>query len=273
MSGESTADTPVELRNPHAGGPFLLVCEHASSHIPDSYGGLGLDAAARSSHIAWDPGALAVADEMARLLDAPLVASRVSRLLYDCNRPPEAPSAVPEESEIYRIPGNRGLPEEARRARAELYYFPFRAALAGAVEAHAARAGGRAGLPAIVTVHSFTPVYRGVARQVEIGILHDEDARLAEAMLAAAAQAQTGLVVRRNEPYGPRDGVTHTLREHALPRGLANVMIEIRNDLIASGHDARAMAGRLAGWLETALAACRRQAGGEAEEAAPWARQ
>lgn len=256
-------DAPVvDLRNPHAGGPFLLVCEHASNRIPEIHGDLGLDAAARSSHIAWDPGALAVAQEMARLLDAPLVAGGVSRLLYDCNRPPEAPSAVPQESEVYRIPGNQGLSEAALRARAELYYFPFRAALAGAVEAHAARVGGRAGAgaPAIVTVHSFTPVYRGVARQVEIGILHDEDARLADAMLAAAA-GRTGLVVRRNEPYGPQDGVTHTLREHTLPRGLLNVMIEVRNDLIASEHDAHAMAATLAGWLETALAACRQVEG------------
>ncbi len=248
MSGAQVADTPVDVLNPRGAGRALIVCEHASNFVPPAYRDLGLDRAALTAHIAWDPGALAVAEEMARLLDAPLVASRVSRLLYDCNRPPEAPSAVPEESEIYRIPGNAGLSPTDRARRAELFYFPFRAALAGAIEAHTARAGP----PALVTVHSFTPVYRGVARAVEVGILHDDDARLADAMLAAA-QGDAGIVVRRNEPYGPQDGVTHTLREHALPRGLANVMIEVRNDLLSTDDACRAMARRLAGWLDAAL--------------------
>jgi len=260
------ANSPVELRNPGGSGPFLLVCEHASNAIPAEYGSLGLDAAALQSHVAWDPGALAVADEMAALLDAPLVAGRVSRLLYDCNRPPQEASAVPAASEVYRIPGNEGLSDSERRKRAELFYFPFRSALAGAVAAHA----GRFGPPALVTVHSFTPVYHGAPRAVEIGILHDDDARLADAVLAEAG-AHSGFVVRRNEPYGPQDGVTHTLREHALPRGLANVMIEIRNDLIASRESVNAMAGRLAVWLVSALKAL-----GHAHaerEAASWARR
>lgn len=271
MSGTQMADSPVDVLNPQGAGRVVLVCEHASSFVPASYDGLGLDPAALRAHIAWDPGALAVAQELARLLDAPLVASRVSRLLYDCNRPPEAPSAVPEESEIYRIPGNAGLSAEERRRRAERFYFPFRDALAAAIDAHTARAGP----PAVVTVHSFTPVYRGAARAVEIGILHDEDARLADAMLDAAhgvGCGATDVVVRRNEPYGPEDGVTHTLREHALPRGLANVMIEIRNDLIASDDDARAMARRLAGWLNAALDAVG-GAPAEAGEGAAWARR
>lgn len=254
MAIAGKADAPVEVRNETGGGPFLLVCEHASNFIPPDYGTLGLDAAALQSHIAWDPGALPVAGELSRLLDAPLVAARISRLVYDCNRPPEAPSAMPEESEIYRIPGNAGLTPEARAARAESIYFPFRDTLARTIDSHEARDGA----PAIVTLHSFTPVWRGVARAVEIGILHDDDSRLADAMLAIADEGDKGgggLVVRRNEPYGPRDGVTHTLREHALPRGLPNVMIEIRNDLIRTPADARTMAGRLAGWLDAARVA------------------
>lgn len=261
MVNARKADAPVEVRNESGDGPFLLVCEHASNVIPAEYDALGLDAAALRSHIAWDPGALAVADELARLLDAPLVAARVSRLVYDCNRPPEAPSAMPEESEIYRIPGNAGLTHEARRARADAVYFPFRDTLARTIDGH--------GAPAIVTIHSFTPVWRGVSRAVEIGILHDDDSRLADAMLAIADEGGDGggLVVRRNEPYGPEDGVTHTLREHAMPRGLANVMIEVRNDLIATDADARAMAARLAGWLKAAEAALARVALAGAEGA------
>ena len=104
----------------------------------------------------------------------------------------------------------------------------------------------------LVTVHSFTPVYKGQTRAVEIGILHDVDARLADAVLQVAA----GYNVQRNAPYGPADGVTHTLRRHALPRRLLNVMLEVRNDLIATSEDCAEMAETLVDWLTRARALC-----------------
>jgi predicted N-formylglutamate amidohydrolase len=263
MNGAHEKASPVHLENEAGAGAFLIVCEHASNAIPAEYGTLGLDSEALQSHIAWDPGALPVARAMSAMLDAPLVAQRFSRLLYDCNRPPHEASAVPAVSEIHRVPGNEGLDDDARRKRAERFYHPFRVALADAIDARLAP-------PAIVTIHSFTPVYHGVSRTVEIGILHDEDSRLADAVLSAAGDGD-GHVVRRNEPYGPQDGVTHTLREHALPRGLLNVMIEIRNDLIGDAGSQMAMSERLAGWLNGALAAM--TAGASGKEAATWARR
>jgi predicted N-formylglutamate amidohydrolase len=245
MSEARGAESWVEVRNRQGGGKCLIVCEHASRHIPAEYGNLGLAADALSSHIAWDPGAIEVAAALSALIDAPLVAQGASRLLYDCNRPPHEPSAIPAVSEVFRIPGNEGLSDADKRERAQRFYFPFRAALAAEIAA-------RPQAPVLVTVHSFTPVYNGVARDVEIGILHDADARLADAVLAAAGDGG-GFVVRRNEPYGPQDGVTHTLREHALPRGLLNVMIEIRNDLIDRPESRDAIAARLAAWLNAAL--------------------
>ncbi|WP_428686412.1 N-formylglutamate amidohydrolase [Roseibium sp.] len=217
------ADASVSIVNSQSRSPIVLVCEHASHHIPEAYSGLGLEADAARSHAAWDPGADGVAREMSRLLNAPLVRSNVSRLVYDCNRPPHSPTAICETSEIYDVPGNRNLTPEARAHRVETVYRPFRAALR---ETLASRKQG-----VLVTVHSFTPVYHGRKREVELGILHDRDTRLADAMLAGATR-HTDLVARRNEPYAPRDGVTHTLAEHALPRGWPNVMLEIRNDLI-----------------------------------------
>lgn len=229
---------------------LLLVCEHASNFIPEQYGDLGLDAEQRVSHIAWDPGALPVALALSARFDAALIAQRVSRLVYDCNRPPEADSAIPAVSEIHAIPGNANLPEAERRARVETVYEPFRAALAGFLDSRVA-AGRR---PAVVTIHSFTPVYCGRRRDVEIGILHDRDARLADAILARAA-AGAPYALRRNEPYGPQDGVTHTLREHAVARGLPNVMIEIRNDLLAGAPGQQDIAQWLWSNIGEALAA------------------
>ncbi len=224
-----------------ASAGFVIACEHASHHIPDEFAGLGLAPEARRAHVAWDPGAKAVAAGLAERLGAPLVAATVSRLVYDINRPPEAPDAIPETSEVFEIPGNRGLSAAQKAARAARIHAPFHAALARLLAA--------APEAALVTMHSFTPVWFGKPRAVELGILHDADPRLADAVLAAAPH---GIDARRNEPYGPEHGVTHTLRLHAIPEGRPNVMIEIRNDLIADEAGQRRFADLLAAALRSA---------------------
>ncbi|MDV4144339.1 N-formylglutamate amidohydrolase [Shimia sp. FJ5] len=218
-------DTPVIIFNGSGTSDIVLVCEHASQHIPARYGGLGLTKDAANSHAAWDPGAYGVARELSAILDAPLVASAVSRLVYDCNRPPESDTAIREVSEIYDIPGNRDLTKEQRAERIDTVYRPFEKAVSEMLDQ---RASG-----VLVTVHSFTPVFHGQPRQVQLGILNDEDTALADKMLDLAHD-HTSLKVARNEPYGPEDGVTHTLKHHALPRKWLNVMLEYRNDMIAT---------------------------------------
>lgn len=244
---------PLVLR-PNADTGLVLVCEHASHHFPSTFGALGLPQHLLDSHIAWDPGALAVATEMSQMLGAPLLASRVSRLLYDCNRPPEAQDAMAEHSEVHDIPGNQKLSREDRQLRINAIYRPFEQTLTALLNAQSTP-------PALVTVHSFTPVYRQQRREVEIGVLHDEDSRLADALLQIAGE-HLSCDVRRNAPYGPEDGVTHTLKTHALPRGCPNVMLEIRNDLIASPELQTVMAKRLCAWLQAAIARVRPTATG-----------
>ena len=234
---------PVEVVNPQGAAKILLVCEHASNRIPRALGSLGLGPAALESHIAWDPGAAAVARGLAERLDAALVLQRFSRLVQDCNRAVDAEDAMPARSEAFDVPGNRDLSAAARRARSAAVYDPFHAQIGALLDR------GRAA--ALVTVHSFVPSYLGRPRKVELGILHDSDARLADSLLAQTADCEFDL--RRNEPYGPEQGVTHTLARHAIPRGLLNVMIEIRSDLIADRNSQSAMAERLAGWLARAL--------------------
>lgn len=243
-----SVENVVEILNAEGGGPVLLVCEHASNHIPAAYDGLGLDRNARASHAAWDPGAEALARLLSRALDAPLVAARVSRLVYDCNRAPGDPSAMPEQSEAIIVPGNRGLDAAARAARAGAVYEPFSAALAGVITRRRAVAAPFA----LVTIHSFSPTWFGTPRAVEIGILHDTDTRLADAMLAEAPAHRR---VLRNAPYGPEDGVTHTLCQHGLANNLPNVMIEARNDLIASAAGQQGIAAEILAMLRPALAA------------------
>ncbi|WP_435138311.1 N-formylglutamate amidohydrolase [Pseudopelagicola sp. nBUS_19] len=233
----------VLSENPVSKSSFIVVCEHASNHIPASFAALGLSQEARVSHVAWDPGAMDVSTRLAKKLDANLIASAVSRLIYDCNRPPFAKDAMPERSEIFDVPGNKNLTQGDRDARTEIFYCPFKSALKFAID--------RVASPILITVHTFTPIYNGIARSVEIGILHDSDARLADAMLQVAA-THTDFNVQRNAPYGPEHGVTHTLKQHAIKDGHLNVMLEIRNDLVETPEQQDAMVNLLSAWINDA---------------------
>ncbi|MDZ7603280.1 MAG: N-formylglutamate amidohydrolase [Hoeflea sp.] len=236
------------IRRPGGASEVVLVCEHASKTMPKALGTLGLDPAALESHIAWDIGAMGVAERLSDLLDATLISQRFSRLVYDCNRPPESADAYPERSEVFDVPGNRGLDQAERSRRAAALYVPFHQAVDTIIDERLAE--GRD--VALVTVHSFTPVYFGRPRDGFLGILHDEDSVLADAMLDAAAAARR-VRVSRSYTYGPQDGVTHTLKRHGLTRQIANVMLEIRNDLI-SGEDGQiAWAAQIAGLLRVSL--------------------
>jgi predicted N-formylglutamate amidohydrolase len=218
----------VRITNPGGKGRFVFTCDHASNMLPPEFGTLGLPEAELSRHIAWDPGALPVARRLAEMLDAVLVETCVSRLVLDCNRPLDAPDLIPSVSETTVIPGNADLSEVEREARIARCWRPFHDAVDSVVVRRLA-AGQETW---IVSVHSFTPVYKGVARPWQIGIIHDEDARLA-APLIAALKAGGDLTVGVNEPYSPADRVYFTLEKHARPRGLPCAMLEIRNDEIA----------------------------------------
>lgn len=243
-SDHGGSETAVSVINAEGTGAALLLCEHASAYIPGRYGDLGLRPEWRQSHAAWDPGALALARMLSTELDSPLVAGRVSRLVYDINRPPEAEGAMPVRSEIVDIPGNANLTPAQKAERVETVYRPFCKAVDRLLSARPR---------AVVTVHSFTPVYHGTTRETEIGILHDSDNRLADIMLAQPTEEDRR--VDRNKPYGPEDGVTHSLKLHGISRGLPNVMIEVRNDLLTTLEDVQAIATELLAMLRPALAA------------------
>lgn len=246
---------PPVIENAGGKGRVVLVCEHASNHFPAVWGDLGLDAAQRSAHIAWDPGALALARGLSARLDAALVHAPVSRLVYDLNRAPDMAGAMAKRSEIHDIPGNQALTPADRADRVAAVYLPFHAGLRALLMDRLAR-----GLdPVLVTIHSFTPVYFGKPRQVEFGVIADEDDRLPRAILAAAHR-QTRLNCALNEPYSAKDDVTHMLRVQATPYGLPNAMLEIRNDLLASDDACQGMADLLAPVINMGVAEIQKQA-------------
>ena len=237
---------PVRVTNPDGRGPCIILCDHASNHVPPAYGTLGLSPVELNKHIAWDPGALGVSEVMSRLLDAPLAQSCVSRLIIDCNRPLDAPDLVPALSEATTIHANENLDEAARQERIALSHQPYHAAIEALV-----RRRKEAGLPepVFVAVHSYTPVYRGVERPWHIGIIHDTYDEVAVPLIAGL-QALDRYIVGVNEPYSPADRVYYTLERHASAHGLPAVMIEIRNDLITTAREETAWGEMLASLLK-----------------------
>ncbi len=243
---------PVEIVNPDGRGPLALICEHAGRAVPAALGDLGIAAEAFDRHIAWDVGAAGVARRLSALLDAPLALQPYSRLVVDCNRPFDAPDAIPAVSDGTAIPANAGLPDAARRARFDAIHAPFHAAVGGMLDR-------RAGPTALVMIHSFTPRLRteGVARPWALGVLHFRDDRLARALMAEALRLRPGLSAAFNEPYGCDDLSDYAAPVHGEGRGLPYALLEIRNDLIADASGQADWAGFLAEALTAAVAACR----------------
>ncbi len=238
---EEAETGPVRVFNRAAAGPFVLLCDHASNHVPPGYGTLGLPQSELTRHIAWDPGAAPVSRLMAERLDAVLVESAISRLIIDCNRPLDAPDLMPATSETTVIPANVAVAGDERARRIALAHAPFHDTIETIVADRLA-----AGRPTmIVSVHSFTPVYRGVPRPWHVGLIHDGDERLSAPMIAALA-AIDGVTVGDNEPYAPADRVYYSLERHARSHELPCVMIEIRNDEIGDAAGQELWAGRLA---------------------------
>jgi predicted N-formylglutamate amidohydrolase len=227
---------------------LLFVCDHASNALPKTYGTLGLDPHAFETHIASDIGAAQMTRVLARTFGAPAILARWSRLLIDLNRGADDPTLVMKLSDGRIIPGNRGADAAEVAHRLAQFHAPYHAAIAD--EIARAQKAGRA--PAIVSMHSFTPAWKGVARPWEVGVLWDKDARLARPLMHALARA--GFTVGDNEPYSG-ELENDCMYVHGTMNGLPHVLIEIRQDLIATHEEAETFALRLAPILDEALTA------------------
>jgi predicted N-formylglutamate amidohydrolase len=234
---------PYEEVNAGGSAPILLLCDHATNVVPPEVNGgcLGLPPEEMGRHIAYDLGARGLTVELARLLDAPALMTRFSRLVIDPNRGDDDPTLVMRVYDGTIIPANRTVDadEIARRVRA--YHRPYHAAVDGAIrrmQAHGCR-------PALVAVHSFTPQLRGrPPRPWHIGVLWHHDSRLAKPLLARL-RAEPGICVGENQPYsGQLEG--DTLSRHGTGRGLPHVLLELRHDAIAGAAEQRLWAERLA---------------------------
>ena len=236
----------IDRLAPAPGAPLaLLTCDHGGAEIPDALDDLGLKGPERWDHIAWDPGAADVTRRLAASMGLGAVINRASRLLFDVNRTPDDPTAIRAISEDILIPGNFGVDTATHAARKIAYFDPFHDAVKAAVAALGA-------MPALIAVHSFTPIFKGARRAVEIGVLWDHDDRIAAPLMRALSQA--GFAVGDNQPYSGRDAWGCTIETHATPQGRANVLLEIRNDLIADEKGVAQISDALAAAFSPILA-------------------
>ena len=223
------------------------MCEHASRFIPRHYAGLGLADTDLQRHIARDIGAAAVARRLSQRLDAVLVLAGYSRLLIDLNRPIASATSIPVISETTPIPGNENLTNAERAHRAAEFFTPFQSCVAQLLDHRLA--GRRRSI--IVAIHSFTPVFKGVPRPWQGGILFRRSAAFGRALAEALGGAAA--MIAENLPYQIEDDGDYTIPVHGEARGLDAVLVELRQDLVADSSGAIAWADRLATALERVL--------------------
>ena len=232
-------DSPFSIHGPARSARWLITCDHATNRVPPwvNGGDLGIDAADMARHIAYDVGAAGLARALADLMDAPAILSDFSRLVIDPNRGEDDPTLLMRLYDGTVIPANRDADAAERARRLDRLHRPYHAALADLAARHPARA--------ICAVHSFTPRLRGrPPRPWQVGILYSHrDARLGPAMVQACRDQ--GWITGENQPYdGHLKG--DSIDRHALDHGRPNLLIELRNDLIATPDGQAEWARRLA---------------------------
>jgi predicted N-formylglutamate amidohydrolase len=238
---------PVSVHNAGGKSVFLLVADHAGNLIPRALRRLGIAAADCERHIAWDVGIAGLGRLLADALDATFIQQNYSRLVIDCNRPLDAPSSIPDMSECTVIPGNTGLDEANKAARAAEIFRPYHDRIEAELDLKL-----KASRPvALIALHSFTPVYEDVARPWHAAVLYNRDPRFAHCLMALL-NAEKEFAIGDNVPYSVSDATDYTIPVHAERRSLHHVLIEIRQDLIADGNGQRAWAQRLARLLPRA---------------------
>ena len=226
--------------NPHGRGSLVLLCEHASNALPARLAPSAADRPWLETHWAWDPGAADLTRALADQLDAPAILGSVSRLVCDLNRPPGDPTWLRTEVEGHRLSFNADVDAGERARRAAEHWLPYHAA-ADAVLAERTARGQR---PLVFSIHTFTPLYLGQRRTVELGVLFDEDERRAEVLRARLAAG--GFDTRLNEPWSGREGLIYSPDRHARAHRLPCLEVEVRNDLLATPHAVDSVARLLA---------------------------
>lgn len=218
---------PFEIIDGDPALGLVILADHATNRLPERYGRLGLPESAFERHIAYDIGVEGVVRGLNARLNAPVVMSRFSRLLIDPNRGEDDPTLVMRISDGAIVPGNHPITPEEWQYRLETFHRPYHDAVSRTIAAVADKTGKA---PLVLSMHSFTPAWKGVPRPWQVTVLWDSDPRAVRPLLAAL-EAPGDVVVGDNEPY---DGALRgdTMFRHCMKPGIAHALIEIRQDEI-----------------------------------------
>lgn len=211
---------------------LLYTCEHASNRVPAPWRLRPSDRRLLAMHWGYDLGARTLTLELARRSAGAAVLTRFSRLLVDPNRDPADPTAVLRTCDDGAPTFNRAPDVAARIAR---FHAPFHAA----VDASLRRARPRF----LCSVHTFTPVFRGQARPMEVGVLFDRHDDLAERLLRALRDV--GLRAEANAPYSGKEGLIYSANRHGTGHDVPYLELEVRQDVVGSDRRARRAATRI----------------------------
>ncbi|MDO9415169.1 N-formylglutamate amidohydrolase [Pararhizobium sp.] len=236
---------PFEIIEGNNGDGLVLLGDHAMRQLPSGYGSLGLPNAAFERHIAYDIGIEPLTRALSARLEAPAVLGCFSRLLIDPNRGEDDPTLIMKISDGAIIPGNHPITPEEWDNRLNRYHRPYHRAVSQTIGTVAATTGKA---PLVVSMHSYTPSWKGVPRPWHAAVLWDNDPR-AVVPLLEALRREPGLLVGDNEPY---DGALRndTMFRHCMASGIPHVLIEVRQDLIATADGVEEWTNRLAPILE-----------------------
>ncbi|MFT5430984.1 MAG: putative N-formylglutamate amidohydrolase [Myxococcota bacterium] len=203
-------------------GPVLLTAEHASNRLPPRWDWQGQEHLA-TQHWGIDLGIAPLTEALATSLGAPAVLARFTRLLVDPNRPVDSPTLFRDRADGHPVNMNALVTPEGAARRIAEYYEPYHAAIDAQLAQHKCKF--------LLSMHSFTPLYEGAPRSVEIGVLHPgNSAALAEQWRDALAT--TGRDVRVNEPYTGSNGYMYSAETHADRFGIPCIELEVRQDLL-----------------------------------------
>ncbi len=245
-----SSDPPAfEVLNELGSARAVLFCEHAGRAIPESDCSLGLDQAQLSRHIAWDIGAADLTRGLSEVVDAPAIFANYSRLFIDPNRAVDNPASILSLSDGVSIPGNQAVDRDEATRRARVSFWPYHRR----AEKLIADVESRLGRVATIGIHSFTPVMNGFERPWQIGILWNEDDRIAAPMMDELRKV-SGLNIGDNKPYSGIDPPGYSFLTYGAKPGRPNVVIEVRQDLIGTVEGAAEWAAIIGPVIKTLLA-------------------
>ena len=224
-----TTEDPHPVERILSLGPsqVLVVCDHAGREIPSIRQHQPLSEDDMKRHIAWDVNARSVAVKVAEKLRAPLVAQRYSRLVIDMNRPVESPESIPIVSDGTEIPFNKNLSDEERKSRIESIFWPYHNEIAKHLDdMHSSRMF-------VVAIHSFTPKLRnGPFRKWHVDLISRTRLEFVTSFQRRIQSKVPNLNIGLGDVFPMDAKRDFTLPFHAESRGIYNMSIEIRNDLI-----------------------------------------